>query len=101
MMAALPINDARIWLMAAQLPYLLSYGVEKDQTLLNYAKSLTKLHGQKTGAKWAELSNAAESFYAKLVELGVVFRKNSDDMDRGIFPYHVMDPSELAVSLLL
>jgi hypothetical protein len=101
MMAALPCNDARVWLMAAQLPYLLSYRVAEDQTLLNYAESLTNLAGQKTGEEWGKVADAAKEFHAKLLELGVLFRKNSDEMDRDVVSYHVMDPTELAVSVLI
>lgn len=101
MMAALPVNDPRVWLMSSQLPYLLSYRVAEDQTLLNYAESLCKLSSQKTGDEWKSVSEAAKVFYADLLELGARFRKNSEEMDRDVVPYHVMDPTELAVSVLI
>lgn len=101
MMAALPVNDPRIWLMSSQLVYLLSYRVAEDQTLLNYAESLCKLSSQKKGDMWDSVAQAAKDFYADLLELGVLFRKNSDEMDKEIVPYHVTDPTEMAVSVLI
>ncbi|RDW68080.1 hypothetical protein BP6252_09476 [Coleophoma cylindrospora] len=101
MMASLPINNSQVWLMSSQLPYLLSYRVAEDQTLLNYAASLQQLASQKTGKEWQAVSAAAMNFHAKLLELRTKFRKNSDAMDKDIVPYHVMDPTEMAVSVLI
>ena len=101
MIAALPVEDSHVWLKSSQLPYLLSYGVAEDQTLANYARSLAKQARDQKGEKWEEVQRAAKTLYDDLMELGIAFNDNSLAMDDQIVAYIVMDPTELAVSILL
>ncbi|KAL2068635.1 hypothetical protein VTL71DRAFT_14972 [Oculimacula yallundae] len=99
--SALPVHDEQVWLLSSQLPYLLSYGVSEDQTLLSYAKDLEDDARSKEGENWKAIENAASNFYGDLMKLGVVFDRHSRDMDDRVVPYNVMDPTELAVSILI
>ena len=105
MMAALPVKDRQIWLLSSQLPYLLSYGAAEDQTLVNYAQTLqdeaTANAAKGPGEKWGEIQRAATKFYDDLLDLGEKFNANSEQLDDTTVPYHVMDPTKLAVSILI
>ncbi|KUJ07836.1 Lipoxygenase [Mollisia scopiformis] len=98
LIAALPVNDERVWLMAEQLPYLLSYGVAEDQTLVEYAKGL---QDGAVGSGDEGMEKAAKGLVDDLVGLGVVFARNSEAMDDRVVEYAVMDPTRLAVSILI
>jgi hypothetical protein len=98
---ALPVKDEKVWLMSSQLPYLLSYSVSEDQTLVQYAKNLEDECREKKGEKWGCVEMAAKGLYEDLLELGVRFNENSERMDDRILPYDVMNPTELAVSVLI
>ncbi len=99
--AALPVHDEQVWLLSSQLPYLLSYGVAEDQTLMNYAQQLVEEAKEKEGDGWREIGRAAAALNSDLWQLGVVFNKHSEEMDDKIVAYNVMDPTELAVSILI
>lgn len=99
--ASLPVNDSHVWLMSSQLPYLLSYGVAPDQTLISYAKTLKVEARQRKEKGWQGVEAAAKTFCEDLLELGAMFAKNSDAMDDEIVPYTAMDPMEMAVSILI
>jgi hypothetical protein len=105
MMAALPEENHQIWLLSSQLPYLLSYGAAEDQTLVNYAQTLqdeATLAGMNgDGEKWGQIQMAARTFYDDLLALGEKFNANSEQLDDTTVPYHVMDPTKLAVSILI
>jgi len=92
---ALPVNDPQTWFKCSQLTYMLSYKVSEDKTLAAYALDLAK------SSKEPEIVAAAEGLSKDLIALGIEFRKNSEAMDDKIVPYHVMDPSMLAVSVLI
>jgi len=98
MIRALPANHPRIWLMSSHLPYLLSYRVAEDQTLLNYALSLQKLSSIKKGDP---IADAGDKLVKDLVELAAAFKFNSQQMDDQTLPYEVMDPGATAISILL
>ncbi|KAH7409001.1 lipoxygenase [Cadophora sp. MPI-SDFR-AT-0126] len=99
--AALPVHDEQVWLLSSQLPYLLSYGVSEDQTLLSYAKDLEDEASGEEGEKWKAIKTAASNFYIDLMKLGVLFDEHSKVLDDKNVPYNVLDPSELAVSILI
>jgi hypothetical protein len=101
MMAALPVKDSRVWLMSSQLPWVLSSGVAEDQTMVAYAQMLEAEARMKKGPKWQQVEKAASEFYNDLMGLGVDFNNNSEQMDDRIVPYHVLAPTELAVSILI
>ena len=98
---ALPIHDSQVWLLSSQLPYLLSYGVAEDQTLLSYAKALQDTANKQDGERWKGIEKAAKDFHHDLLALSEIFLANSEEMDDKIVPYNVMDPTELAVSILI
>lgn len=85
-------------MLAEQLPYLLSYGVAEDQKLLRYAKTLQD--EAKEGGD-DDLAKAARGLFDNLLKLGGEFDKHSEEMDDRVVAYNVMDPTELAVSILI
>lgn len=104
MVNALPVKDSQVWLMSSQLPYMLSYSVAEDQTLLSYARELEDEARQKKALdtrKWESIEVASKSLYDDLLDLGVKFNGHSQQMDDQIVAYRVMDPTKLAVSVLI
>lgn len=97
-MAALPVNDEKVFLMAEHLPYLLSYGVSTDKTLLAYAEELEE-SAREGGEKG--LMRAAKGLCDDLLRLGDEVERHSNELDEEILAYNVMDPVKLAVSILL
>ncbi|KAA8572225.1 hypothetical protein EYC84_002130 [Monilinia fructicola] len=107
---ALPVNDPAVWIQSSQLPYLLSYRVAEDQTLSAYARELRdaainprgRFSGPgDTGRRTEGVRRAAEKLLANLDIAARKFKENSEAMSEGIAPYYVMDPGELAVSVLI
>jgi hypothetical protein len=101
LVAALPINRQRQWLLAAQVPWLLSFKVEPDRSLLNYAASQWRVYRHKRDEKDVKVKEASARLYADLKRLQTVFYRNSVAMDRGSIPYMVLDPGLTAVSILI
>ncbi|KAJ8060800.1 hypothetical protein OCU04_009884 [Sclerotinia nivalis] len=107
---SLPVNDPSVWIQASQLPYLLSYRVAEDQTLSAYARELRdatinprgRFAGPgDTGRRTEGVRRAAEKLLLDLDVAARKFKENSEAMSEGIAPYYVMDPGELAVSVLI
>ncbi|KAK4153034.1 lipoxygenase [Chaetomidium leptoderma] len=101
LIAALPINKQRMWLLAAQVPWLLSFKVEPDRSLLNYAASQWHVYKRKRDAKDVKVKEASAKLYADLKVLQKTFLRNSAVMDSGSIPYMVLDPGLTAVSILI
>ncbi|KAL2131362.1 hypothetical protein VTI74DRAFT_5173 [Chaetomium olivicolor] len=101
LVASLPINRQRQWLLAAQVPWLLSFKVEPDRSLLNYAASQWNVYKHKKGEKEVKIREASERLYKDLRELQKTFFRNSRAMDKGSVPYMVLDPGLTAVSILI
>jgi len=101
LVAALPINRQRQWLLASQVPWLLSFKVEDDRSLLNYAASQWNVYRYKKGEAEAKITEASQRFYTELQALQMAFYKNSAAMDKGSVPYMVLDPGLTAVSILI
>ncbi|KAL2175190.1 lipoxygenase [Thermothelomyces heterothallicus CBS 202.75] len=101
LIAALPINRQRQWLLAAQVPWLLSFKVEPDRSLLNYAASQWYVHKYKRGEDDVRIKKASERLYSDLQRMQKTFFRNSLAMDRGSIPYMVLDPGLTAVSILI
>ena len=108
--AALPIGPDGVkwkdWLLAAQLPELLSYKVENQYNLLTYAKSLYNVNKDRTDSeikKWDSetIKEAAALFYSRLKELDSVFKHVSDRQTEGTVAYKVLQPEVTAVSILI
>jgi len=111
LVAALPINRQRMWLLAAQVPWLLSFRVEPERSLLNYAASEWRMcrdalrrHGEEANQQRDEAlvrQRASERLYKELRELQKIVYRNSTAMDKGSVPYLVLDPGLTAVSILI
>ncbi|KAI6765924.1 hypothetical protein HG530_006994 [Fusarium avenaceum] len=107
---ALPIGtkDAKWkdWLLAAQLPELLSFKVEDRYNLLTYANSLYTVNKDRTSCENSEMhshaiSEAAEVFYSRLKNAGLAFEYYSAIQTEGSIEYPVMQPEVTAVSILI
>lgn len=114
LMASLPINRPREWLLASHLVHLLNFRVAEDQNLLNYAVSLYHITAPENagGSGEANLRAAAKTLVDDLITLGDtkdalgntipgVFSKISDSLDAQEMPYRVLQPVETAVSILI
>ncbi len=101
LVAALPINRQRQWLLAAQVPWLLSFKVEPERSLLNYAASQWRVYryGKEEGE--VAVREASERLYTELQGVQGEFWRNSVAMDKGSVPYMVLDPGYTAVSILI
>lgn len=108
--AALPIGtDAaqwKDWLLAAQLPELLSYKVENKYSLITYAKSLYNVNKKRTafenrGFEYGKVKEAAATLYSRLKVLDGVFEKVSEGQTEGSVEYLVLKPEVTAVSILI
>jgi hypothetical protein len=98
---ALPVGRQREWLLAVQVPWLLSFKVPSDRSLITFAQSQWRAHIGGTSAEDEEIRNISELFYLDLKKLEVEFLVTSKGMDEGSIPYMVMDPSNTAVSILI
>lgn len=101
LVASLPMNRQREWLLAAHVPWLLSFKVESDRSLLNYALSQWNVYRKKEKAEEKQVRDISEMFYLDLCNLAKKFYYNSRDMDEGSIPYMVLDPGQTAVSILI
>lgn len=108
--AALPIGSDGVkwkdWLLAAQLPELLSYKVDNRYNLITYAKSLYNVNKSRTSfeeEQWDSqtIKRAAALFYSRLKELDGVFRHVSQRQTEGTVEYLVLQPEVTAVSILI
>ena len=100
---ALPISRQREWLLASQVPWLLSFRVADDYNLVSYAASVYNIYKKKTGnnGRDQKVKAIAEDFYSKLRLLVEVFARQSREQDSGAVPYIVLDPGTTAVSILI
>lgn len=98
---ALPIGRQRDWLLAAQVPWLLSFRVADEYNLITYAVSIWSVYRKKRGVNEILVAKNAGDFYSELKRLIGEFAKHSEEMDEGSIPYIVMDPACTAVSILI
>ncbi|KAG9118499.1 hypothetical protein FRC07_006955 [Ceratobasidium sp. 392] len=91
---ALPFKRTKDWLIGAQLPYLLSFEVIGQSSLLFYAAAQSK-------SPIRVIADSARSFETKLKELQAVFKAHSKELDDQDTRYMVMDPAMTAVSILI
>ena len=96
-----PVGHQRDWLLAAHIPWLLSFKTAAESSLTNYAMSLYNLVRKKSGVQDQKTMNIARDFYADLRVMIIIFKQNSDKMTSGTVPYVVMDPNSTAVSILI
>jgi hypothetical protein len=96
-----PVNHQREWLLATQIPWLLSFKAADEHSLLKYSQQLYNLVRKSTSDTDRRTKAIAEEFYGDLRKLVIAFNENSQAMTRGTVPYVVMDPASTAVSILI
>ena len=101
LLRALPVGHQREWLLATQVPWLLSFKTADEANLITYSESLYNLVRKKSGSTNAQVKEIAKVFRNDLVRLIEQFKKNSDDMTKDTLPYVVMNPASTAVSILI
>lgn len=110
LVAALPIGTDgpkwKDWLLAAQLPELLSFKVENRYNLITYAKSLYNVNKNRTAFEnkkfdAAAIKDAAALFYSQLKDCELAFEYISACQSEGTIEYKVLQPELTAVSILI
>ncbi|KAL4260589.1 Manganese lipoxygenase [Pleurotus pulmonarius] len=94
LMAALPLEAKREWLLMAQIPYLLSRQVEQDGNIVTYAATASKNEDTIIAAAGRELS-------ANLDILASVFLENGRKLDDQNAGYNVLAPDQLAKAIVI
>ncbi|RKK66013.1 hypothetical protein BFJ69_g15784 [Fusarium oxysporum] len=97
---ALPIGRQRQWLLSVQVPWLLSFKVPSDRSLITFALSQWRTY-RRDDREDQEIRAISQRFYIELKKLEVEFLVTSKSMDEGAIPYMVMDPANTAVSILI
>ncbi|KAJ4480280.1 lipoxygenase [Lentinula aciculospora] len=95
-LAALPLKQPRDWLLMAQVPYLLSFEVPEDSTILHYAETTSS-----SRSTLDIIRTAAGALKADLETFIHTVEQYSDDLDDQQTPYLVLDPSKTAISILM
>ena len=101
---SIPIGHQRHWLLAAHIPWLLSFRPAEDNNLINYAASLWNLYRKKgEKEKGPQITEIARIFYEDLRGLIEKVEETSQGMGEKerMIPYRVLDPWEAAVSILI
>lgn len=98
---SLPIKHQRDYLLAVQIPWLLSFRVADENNLISYAASVWNVYKKKHEAQEQKIKNIATPLYDTLRLLIKRFEQHSSQMDEGAIPYIVMDPNSTAVSILI
>ncbi|KAI1175013.1 lipoxygenase [Nemania sp. FL0916] len=101
LVAALPLNRQRQWLLASHIPWLLSFKVASDRSLLHFALSQYAVYKYKTEKEEKKIKDATKKFYVALTGLQKYFYDVAKEMDEGSIPYMVLDPDTTAVSILI
>ncbi|KAK3178121.1 hypothetical protein OEA41_000254 [Lepraria neglecta] len=108
--AALPIGTEgpkwKDWLLAAQLPELLSFKVENRYNLITYARSLYNVNKSRTALENKKfdavaIKEAAARFYSQLKDCDLAFQYISAIQTEGTIEYKVLQPELTAVSILI
>ncbi|KAJ4480259.1 lipoxygenase [Lentinula aciculospora] len=95
-LAALPLKQPRDWLLMAQVPYLLSFEVPEDSTILHYAETASNSKSTPD-----IIRTAARALKADLETFIHTVEQNSRELDDQQTPYLVLDPSQTAISILI
>jgi hypothetical protein len=98
---SLPVKHQREWLLATQIPWLLSFKTADENSLLKYSQRLYNLVRKSEGATDKKTKEIASVFYTNLRKCVIEFNDNSTAVTSGTVPYVVMDPASTAVSILI
>lgn len=98
LVAALPANRPRQWLLAAHVPWLLSFRVAEEKNLVNHAVSLYNLYKRKRSSKDQAMANIGAQLYTDLKKLQDEYERMNAKLDP---PYIVLYPANTAVSILI
>lgn len=99
---ALPIGRERQWLLAVQVPWLLSFKVADERSLIKFAYSQSRNYRSGFGKKARAIRTISGQLHDDLNnKLGPEFVLTSQGMDKGSIPYMVLDPNVTAVSILI
>ncbi|KAK5994277.1 Putative linoleate 9S-lipoxygenase 3-like protein [Cladobotryum mycophilum] len=101
LVSALPIGRERQWLLAVQVPWLLSFKVADERSLLKFADSQSRNYHGGFSKQAKAIRAIGGQLRDDLKDLGVQFVLTSQAMDKGSIPYMVMDPNLTAVSILI
>ncbi|KAJ3873810.1 lipoxygenase [Lentinula edodes] len=96
LLSALPLKRPRDWLLMAQVPYLLSFEVPEESTILHYAETTSSSRATPT-----VIRSAAQVLASDLRAFIDTVIQNSNELDDQQTPYLVLDPSRTAISILI
>ncbi|KAJ3981023.1 lipoxygenase [Lentinula detonsa] len=96
LLSALPLKKPRDWLLMAQVPYLLSFEVPEESTILHYAETTSS-----SRATLEIIRSAAQVLSMDLRAFIDTVTRNSTELDDQQTPYLVLDPSKTAISILI
>ncbi|PPQ96160.1 hypothetical protein CVT26_004795 [Gymnopilus dilepis] len=100
LLLALPLHQPKDWLLMAQVPYLLSFEVPDESTILSYAMATSDHRARQRGVPEI-IKNAAQKLKDDLESFIPVVEENSRQLDDQKTPYLVLDPSKTAISILI
>lgn len=100
-MKALPIGRQYQWLLATQLPWLLSFRASGGSTLISLAKASQRVNWGGDREQKRLFQTTCRKFYEDLRQLDDKFVETTDKMDIGRITYNVMKPSVAARSILI
>ncbi|KAF4991493.1 hypothetical protein FGRMN_7804 [Fusarium graminum] len=98
---ALPVGRQRQWLLSVQIPWLLSFKVASDRSLLAFAQSQWRAKKSATDPLGIQIRDISLQLFLDLQKLQVEYTMTSRAMDEGSIPYMVLDPNNTAVSILI
>ncbi|KAL6874705.1 lipoxygenase [Trichoderma novae-zelandiae] len=101
LMQALPVGRQRQWMLATQLPWLLSFKPAGSSNLITLAKSQQKVNWGHTKEDREAIAAICKKFEDNLLRLESEFDETSENMDIGRIPYKVMNPEATARSILI
>ncbi|KAF8873369.1 lipoxygenase [Gymnopilus junonius] len=95
-LSALPIHRPREWLVMAQVPYLLSFEVAEENTIMHYAKAAPNQLSTP-----GPIRDAAKVLEDDLEDFVYTVSAHSMELDDQQTPYLVLDPVRTAISILI
>ncbi|KAL0065530.1 hypothetical protein AAF712_007441 [Marasmius tenuissimus] len=97
LLAALPLHRPKDWLLMSQVPYLLSFEVAEDSTILHYAQTAST-----SSSTIGVIRRAARGLRDDLENFIPTCRQFNEDLDDGEkTPYDVLNPTKTAISILI